>query len=258
MGEPGADGDGSDGVRSVLRALDLLALFDDAQAAHTVRELIEATGLAKSTVVRLVATLERRGLLWTRPDGRVAPGPGLLHWARLAQDAWQMPPEASECLRRLSADSGGESSRIYVRQENARVCVAQHEGTQQLRHVIRVGERLPLWAGASGHVLLTAVDPHRFERVVAASGRGDAFAGELSERVRRAERQGWAVSHGEREQGVSAVAAPVTDASGRVVAAAGLGGATTRFTDDHVAALVPVVVKAAERLSELRLFGGAA
>ncbi|GLV78300.1 hypothetical protein Shyhy02_63000 [Streptomyces hygroscopicus subsp. hygroscopicus] len=49
------------GVRSVLRTPDLLALFDESHRSRTVRELIDASGPAKSTVVRLVATLEQQG-----------------------------------------------------------------------------------------------------------------------------------------------------------------------------------------------------
>ncbi|MFI2349514.1 IclR family transcriptional regulator [Streptomyces sp. NPDC019443] len=247
---------GAEGVRSVLRALDLLALFDDTHRSRSVRELTDATGLAKSTVVRLVGTLEQSGLLWTRGDGRVTPGPGLLRWARLAQDAWQLPPQAVECLRRLSVESGGESARIYIRQGTSRVCIAQHEGTQQLRHVVRVGEEMPLWTGASGHVLLTAASPQQLDRTVAAAALGPDFGAVLVERVRRAEAQGWAVSHGERAEGVSAVAAPITDANGQVVAAVGLGGPTYRFTDARVTAFVPVLTEAAKRLSALQFIGG--
>lgn len=251
-------GEAGEGVRSVLRALDLLALFDDSHRSRSVRELIDATGLPKSTVVRLVATLEQRGLLWTGGDGRLTPGGGLLHWARLAQDAWQLPPEAAECLRVLSTEAGGESSRIYIRQGVSRVCIAQHEGTQQLRHVVRIGEAMPLWAGATGHVLLAGGSDQDLHRAALASGRGADFEAALAERVHRAADQGWAVSHGEREDGVSAVAAPITAESHRVVAAVGLGGPTNRFTPERVSAFLPVLSKAAERLSELRFIGGAA
>lgn len=249
-------GEGGEGVRSVLRALDLLALFDERHRSRTVRELIDATCLPKSTVVRLVSTLEQRGLLWTRGDGRLAPGAGMLRWAQLAHDAWQLPPEAVECLRRLSDESGGESSRIYVRQGVSRLCIAQHEGTQQLRHVVRIGEAMPLWAGASGHVLLIGSAPEDLRGVAAAAGRGSEFEDVLAERVHRAEEQGWAVSHGEREDGVSALAAPVTDSGGRVVAAVGLGGPTSRFVQERLDEYLPVVVNAAQQLSKLDFVGG--
>lgn len=249
-------GEGREGVRSILRALDLLALFDDSHRSRSVRELIDATGLAKSTVVRLVATLEQHGLLWTRGDGRLTPGAGLLRWAQLAQVAWQLPPEAVECLRALSVDSGGESSRIYIRQGTSRVCVAQHEGTQQLRHVVRIGVAMPLWAGASGHVLLAGCSTQEIRGTAVAAGQAPDFDAVLAERVCRASEQGWAVSHGERADGVSAVAAPVTDVEGRIVAAVALGGPTNRFTSERIDVFLPVLTKAAMRLSELRFIGG--
>ncbi|UNX55156.1 IclR family transcriptional regulator [Georgenia sp. TF02-10] len=249
--------EGGEAVRSVTRALDLLALFDDSHRSRSMRELITGTGLAKTTVVRLVATLEQRGLLWTRGDGRLTPGAGLLRWARLALDAWQLPPEAAECLRDLSEAVGGESARIYLRQGGtSRVCVAQHEGTQQLRHVVRIGEEMPLWAGASSHVLLASCSVREVHVAASVAGRGPGFESILAERARRAADQGWAVSHGEREDGVSAVAAPITDTAGRTVAAVALGGPTTRFTEERIEAFLPVLTTAAGRLSDLQFIGG--
>ncbi|MGW0791192.1 IclR family transcriptional regulator [Streptomyces sp. NPDC002911] len=253
-----AAGEGTDGVRSVLRALDLLALFDESHRSRTVRELVDASGLAKSTVVRLVATLEQRGLLWSRGDGRLVPGAGLLRWAALAQEAWRLPPEAVSCLREVSVRSGGESSRIYVRQGLGRVCVAQHEGTQQLRHVVRIGEELPLGAGASGHVLLAGCPQEFVHTVAEVSGRGAEFEQVLAARVGAARDQGWAFSDGEREAGVAGVAVPVVSDAGWVVAALALGGPSNRFTPERVAACVPVLTEAARQLAALRFLEGSA
>lgn len=251
-------GEGTDGVRSVLRALDLLALFDETHRSRTVRELTDETGLAKSTVVRLVATLEQRGLLWNSGDGRLTPGAGLLRWATLAQDAWRLPPEAVDCLREVSERSDGESSRIYVRQGLTRVCVAQHEGSQPLRHVVRVGEELPLGTGASGHVLLIGCPEDLVRKAAEAARPGADFASVLADRVTKAREQGWAASDGEREAGVAGVAAPVLGGSGRVVAAVALGGPSSRFTAERVAGFVPVLTAAAERLSALRFLDSGA
>ncbi|WP_329568104.1 IclR family transcriptional regulator [Streptomyces sp. NBC_01361] len=242
----------------MLRAVDLLALFDESHRSRTVRELIDESGLAKSTVVRLVATLEQRGLLWSRGDGRLVPGAGLLRWAGLAQHAWRLPPEAVDLLGEVSARSGGESSRIYVRQGLGRVCVAQHEGTQQLRHVVRIGEEMPLGAGASAHVLLIGSSDGFVHMVAKAFGRGADFGKVLAARVEAAREQGWAFSDGEREGGVAGVAAPVMGENGEVVAALALGGPSSRFTPDRVAAFAPVLTEAAGQLSALRFLDGGA
>lgn len=239
----------SDGVRSVSRALGLLALFDESHRTLSVRELIDGTGLPKSTVVRLVATLEQQGLLWTARAHRISPGAGLLRWAQLARDSWQLPAEAVARLRDLSVRANGESARIYLRHGTTRVCIGQHEGTQPLRHVVRLGEQFPIWTGASGHVLLTDYSEQEFARVLAAAGGSDGLEHGLRAHVETARQRGWSSSHGEREFGVSGVAAPIRNEQGTVVAAVALGGPTSRFTDGYIEQLVPSLQEAATYLS---------
>ncbi|GAA1192024.1 IclR family transcriptional regulator [Streptomyces hebeiensis] len=246
------------GVRSVQRAVDLLALFDVEHPSRSVRELVDATGLPKTTVVRLVHTLEQCGLLWSRGDGHLVPGAGLLRWAELAGRTWRLPEEALRRLAELSEASGGETVSVYVRQQNSRVCVARHEGTRMLRHVVRVGAELPLWSGAASHVLLSRSD-RADVAAVASRAPGDDWRERLWERARKADADGMAVSHGEREPGVSGVAAPVfAAASGRLTAAVALGGPTTRFTDEAVVGLTPALLDTARALTALDCIGGTA
>ncbi|MFF0223378.1 IclR family transcriptional regulator [Streptomyces sp. NPDC004629] len=244
-------------MRSVLRAVELLSLHDDEQESRTVRELVEASGLAKTTVVRLVRTLEESGLLRQRGDGRTMPGPTLLRWARQAQAVWRLPPEAVQAIEDLSLASGGEAIHLYVRQQQARMCIARHEGTRSLRHVVRVGEAMPLWSGAASHVLLSQADPGDVE-AVARLAPHDGWEVTLRERAREAAARGWSVSRGEREAGVCGVAAPVFDPAMCVVAALALGGPTTRFTDEAVDAFVPALLGAAHTLTTLNCIGGTA
>ncbi|MBA2813648.1 IclR family transcriptional regulator [Streptomyces sp. KM273126] len=252
MPEPDAGG-----VRSVQRAVDLLALFDTEHPSRSVRELVDATGLPKTTVVRLVHTLEQCGLLWSRGDGHLVPGTGLLRWAELAGRTWRLPEEALRRLAELSEASGGETVSVYVRQQNTRVCVARHEGTRILRHVVRVGAEMPLWSGAASHVLLSGSDRAEVA-AVASRAPGDEWEERLWEHTRKAAADGIAVSHGEREPGVSGVAAPVFAASGRLTAAVALGGPTTRFTDDAVAGFTPALLDTARALTTLDCIGGTA
>ncbi|MFC7327067.1 IclR family transcriptional regulator [Marinactinospora rubrisoli] len=252
----GTTGEQDSGVRSVLRALDLLALFDERHQHRAVRELTEHSGLAKSTVLRLVGTLEQRGLLWTRPDGRIGIGPGLLRWAALARTTWRIPEEVRQVMRELVAETA-ETVNLYVRSDIGRVCVAQEEGPQNLRHVLNVGDELPLWAGAAGRVLLLGADDALLRRVAVASPQGAHHAETLRERVAEVRRDGYAVSHGERETGVSGVAAPVTGPGGTVVAAVALGGPTARFTSAAVTEFAAAVSRAAARVSDIGLDLGA-
>ncbi|MDQ7806278.1 IclR family transcriptional regulator C-terminal domain-containing protein [Amycolatopsis sp. A133] len=214
-----ADDDG--GVRSVLRAFDLLALFTEHRRTWAVKDLTAASGLAKTTVLRLIASCEQRGLLWTRPDGRITVGPGMLRWAQLANTAWQLPEPVRQVLRELAGDCG-ETVNLYVRSTAVLVCVAQQEGSRAIRHVGRVGDELPLGYGPAGQVL--------------GGGGGDT-----------------AVGHGEPEAGASSVAAAVHDGEGRVLAALAITGPTSRFGDAEIAALTEAVGRASRRISRIGL-----
>lgn len=130
-------------VRSVRRALDILALLNDDRTTLSIRDTAQATGLPKTTVLRMLQTLEQAGLLWGIGAGQYAPGPALLRWARVAKDTWLFPPEFNELLPSL-ADSCRETADLHIRKGLRRVCVAQAQGPQSLRHVVRVGDELPL------------------------------------------------------------------------------------------------------------------
>lgn len=240
------------GVRSVTRALDLLALFDGPDRTLTVRELTDATGLAKTTVLRLVATLELRGLLWSRPDGHVCAGPGLLRWASLGRTTWAVPEPVREIMRGLVAETA-ETVNLYVRSATVRLCVAKEEGPQNLRHHVPIGEPIPLWAGAASKVLLQDCDPELLARISALAPAGTA-RDTLEDQVAAAARDGYSISHGERELGVSGVSAPVRDAEGRVTAAIAIGGPTVRFTAERIPGFVSAVAAAGNRMSEIGLF----
>ena len=111
-------------------------------------------------------------------------------------------------MRELAARQR-ETVNVYVARDIYRVCIAQQESPQPLRHVVHVGDELPLWAGASSKVLLrdatpSAAGPGRPQLAV----RGRATSSGCSEWIDEAAVAGYAVSHGEREDGLSAVAVP--------------------------------------------------
>ena len=236
------------GVRSIQRALDILSLLSEEQPLIAVRDIVNATGLAKTTVIRIVQTLEQSGLLWATPSGYMA-GPGLWRWAHLARRSWELPPETQRLMKELAARER-ETVNVYVARDIVRVCIAQQESPQPLRHVVQVGDELPMWAGASAKVLLRAASPALLERIARSSPFGDDHVERIREWIEEATQQGYAVSHGEREAGLSAVAVPLTGRSGTVVAALTLSGPTVRFTDERVADFADALLAAAKQMNE--------
>lgn len=236
------------GVRSVQRALDILSLLTSERPTVSIREIVESTGLAKTTVLRLVSTLEQSGLLWATAGGYMA-GPGLWRWAHLAKRSWELPPETQRTMRDLAARHR-ETVNVYVARDIYRVCIAQQESPEPLRHVVHVGDELPMWAGATAKVLLRDASTSLLERIARSSPYGSAHVRRLQEWIDDAAVRGHATSHGERLEGLSAVAAPIIGRSGSVVAAIGLSGPTLRFTEERVAVFAADLKRVATHLSE--------
>ncbi|WP_030517763.1 IclR family transcriptional regulator [Nocardia sp. NRRL WC-3656] len=234
------------GVRSIARAVEVLELFDEHHPTKQLREIVTSTGLPKTTVVRLLATLESLGLITSRSDSTYGPGPSFLRWVMLADSLWEVGEETKKRMQQL-VDTSGETVNIYIRQGLNRVSIAQVEGTATVRSVVGVGVPYPLSTGASAKILLGSA-PESVSREVAARRKGLSFE-ELQRQVETIRQAGYAVSHGEREFGASAVAAPICGPDGRVIAAVSVGGPTSRFTADRVERYIDAVTAAAREIS---------
>lgn len=126
---------------------------------------------------------------------------------------------------------------------------------QNLRPMGQVGVPFPLHGGASAKVLLAWLEPQERQSLVMASHERDSsprpfdFTG-WERQLARTRKQGWAESDGERESGVSSIAAPIRDRVGAVVAAMVLSGPTTRLTERSVrTAAVQATVESAAWVS---------
>ncbi|HEY3264193.1 MAG TPA: IclR family transcriptional regulator [Actinomycetota bacterium] len=236
-GLPGA-GPVSTGVGVLDRSVEILRAVDD--GARTLAQLVAATGLTRTTAFRLVKALEAHGLLRAEGGDGYRLGPLLRRLGvRAAADA-PLAGVAHPVLERLTLTTG-ESSQLYVRAGDVRVCVASVESPNELRTIVAVGAELPLARGSAGKVLLAfspqrdrdrfrgqAADPERFDRELAI--------------VRR---RGWAQSAEEREPGVGSVSAPVFGAEGDVAAAVSVSGPVARLRGNLGRRYAAAVVAAA-------------
>lgn len=234
------------GVRSIARAVEVLELFDTEHPVRTLRELVSSTGLPKTTVVRLLSTLESLGLIADRRDSTYGVGAGFLRWVALSQTMWEISADARQIMTQL-VDKCGETVNVYIRQDLNRVSIAQVEGTTTVRSVVQVGVPYALATGAAAKILLTGAPEYVIHSLVDA--RADLQLEQLTREIASISEAGYAVTHGERELGASAVAAPIVTADGRVIAALSVSGPTSRFTADRVGHYVDAVTAAAAEIS---------
>src|SRR3712207_7323139 len=112
--------------------------------------VVEGTGLPRPTAHRLLSALETHHLV-ARAGGRYSLGLRLLGWGNRA--AGTNPVDAARPALTALRDETGESTQLYVREGDDRVCVASVERATGLRDTVPVGAVLPLPRGSAGEVL---------------------------------------------------------------------------------------------------------
>jgi len=223
-----------DKAASVLTALE--------SGPMTLAGLVSVTGLARPTAHRLAVALEYHRLVGRDLSGRFVLGPRL---AELAQSAGEdrLLSTAGPVLTRLR-DITGESSQLFRRQGDIRICVSAVERPSGLRDTVPVGAQYTMKAGSAAQILLAWEEPERIQRgLIQAHFTADTLA-----TVRQ---RGWAQSIGEREAGVASVSAPVRSPGGKVIAAVSVSGPIERLTRSPGRLHAPAVVAAAEKLSSV-------
>jgi DNA-binding IclR family transcriptional regulator len=228
---PGVESKGVSGVGVLDKAVVILSFIAEGGPA-TLAEVVGGTALSRPTAHRLLSALEAHRLVG-RNGGRYSLGVRLLAWGSGA--AGSSLVEAARTALVALRDETGESTQLYVREGDRRVCVASVERAGGgLKDVVPVGAVLPLNRGSGGKVLLAwAEDGERFLRLA-----------ELEE-VRR---RGWAESVAEREAGVASVSAPVFGPGGELRAAVCASGPVSRLGEHPGERLAGPVVEAAREI----------
>ena len=222
-------------------------------------ELARRLGLHKSTASRLLATLERRGLVEQDDEtGKYRLGLVVIRLAERAERTLDLRGLALPELERL-ARLTHETVGLGVIDGDQLLTVAQVDGPNLIAVGDWTGRSTPLHCVASGKVLMASLAEREVVRIVK---RGLARYTErtivdlepLLEELARIRRRGYATAIGEYELGLNAVAAPVHDARGQVIAAVDIWGPTFRLTPRRVPELAAQVREAASAIS-VRLGG---
>lgn len=227
------------GVGVLDKAATVLSALEAGPA--TLAQLVSATGLARPTAHRLAVALEYHRMVARDMQGRFVLGPRLQELSSAAGED-RLLSAAMPVLNALR-DYSKESSQLYRRQGDLRVCVASAERKMGLRDSIPVGATLSMKAGSAAQVLLAWEEPERLHRGLI----GASFTATMLSQVRRT---GWAQSVGQREPGVASVSAPVRGLDGNVVAAVSISGPIERMGRQPGRQHGPAVVAAANRLSD--------
>ena len=208
--------------RATDRGLSLVVAIADHPGGLALADLARAVDLSASTALRQLRSLKGAGFARRRPDGWWVPGPELLRISRTLSATATLPRLAESVLDALAAETSESAYLAEAADSRTAVYVAMEAGRHAVRHVSWLGHTVSRRGTAVGRALTGKVDA-----------------------------DGVAVRVDAVETGITAVSAPVRDATGAVVAAVSVIGPSFRLSGATLARARTAVSRSAHRLSQL-------
>lgn len=242
-------------IRAVDRTLDIIQCVADSAGPVTVDQVVAMTGLAKTTVFRMLATLvARRFLLRDAERQSYRLGPMALRVGTRALGDLDVARVAGPHLERLMRESG-ETVHLSVVNDTTALCIAKIDSLQAMRMASYVGFRGPLHCSGTGKALLAFVEDELREDLLGRlvleprTARTITDKAALRTALERIRQRGYALDEGEIEEGLACIAAPLRDHGGRTVAALSISGPMGRINDTTLPGLIDIVRGTAAAIS---------
>ncbi len=243
--------------QSIIRASKILKALAESGKDSTVNELSNAVDLPSSTVYRLLQTLESVGLVErSAENGQYRPGLELFRLGVSVLDQMGLGSEALPYMEGL-AQASLETVNLATLQDFHILYLQKIESPQPLRTSPTIGRAdVPAHCAATGKALLAHLADQRLEELLNSyplepfTPKTITNRQELQVELARIRDQGYAIDNLEYHSDIRAVAAPIRDYRGRVIAAIGTTGPASRLTMTRLYELVPEVVSTAAKISK--------
>jgi IclR family transcriptional regulator, KDG regulon repressor len=237
-------------VRAAERALDILLCFTK-ETELGLTGIATKTKLNKSTVFRLLATLEGKGFVKRDPRSDKYQL-GTRVW-ELAGNFYQSSDPAMLFLPEMEQlrNSLDETISLYIRDGAERIRVQAVESNQAIRRVAPIGVRMPILVGASGKVLMAFTQESDCKRLLAESNMSASEQALYLSQLKEIKQRGYALSVEEREAGTAAISVPIFHRDGHLIAALAISGPISRMSADQMLTFVAHLQEAAERCKQI-------
>lgn len=246
-------GRGPDFVQSLERGLSVIRAFDDERPELTLSEVAAVTGVTRAVARRFLLTLASLG--YVRSDGRFfSLTAKVLELGYAYLSSLSLPEVAEPHLEALVSEVN-ESSSVSVLDGHDVVYVARVPVSRIMTVSISVGTRFPAYATSMGRVLLAGMPESDLAAYLSAvrleplTARTVSSVAALRGEVSRVRSQGWALVNQELEEGLRALAVPIRDRSGKVVAALNVSAHASRTSLEAMRRdLLPPLLKTAAKV----------
>ncbi|MFF3337055.1 IclR family transcriptional regulator [Streptomyces sp. NPDC002888] len=242
------------GVQSVDRAISVLEILAQRGEAG-VSEVAAEIDVHKSTAFRLLGALEVRGLVEQAGErGKYRLGFGIVRLAGAVTGRIDITQQSRPVCERL-AEELGETVNIAVMQEQYAINLYQVRGRGAITAYNWVGQLTPLHATSSGKILLAHMPAKERASLLSEAGLKKMAPGTLTAKTKlernlaEVRERGYSWTLEELEEGLHAMAAPVRNRDGDVIAALSASGPAYRLTEERMHELAPTLIQGAEEIS---------
>jgi IclR family transcriptional regulator, acetate operon repressor len=245
----------SDSIRAVDRALDILLCFTRQTPELTMTQIAEQVGMHKSTVHRLLGTLEKKRFVdRDHLTGIYSPGIRLLQVAYLSLEHNDLRRIAAPFLRILGEQSL-ETVDLAIMDDNEVIYLDVIESPQRVKLAAAIGMRLPAYCTASGKAILAYLPEARIKRILAGGmprhTEGTLVTPEsLFENLLLIREEGVAFSEQEYEEGINAVGAPILDLNNLPIGSIAVAGPAYRLSRARMLEICPHILSTANSIAE--------
>ena len=242
--------------QSLSHGLEILLLFDSSRPIFTILEICDLLRFSQSKTYRLVRALVHHGLLETQNgSGQYSLGMNALRLGLLAQQKFKIGVMALPYMKELSRLTK-ETVLLTAIQGNKAICLERVESAEPIRYsLFTPGANLPLHAGASSKVLLAFLPEVEWDAIIVEGGlqrftpQTITDPGVLKEQLREIRIRGFAFSDQEVDRDVRAVAAPILNARGDLIAGLSVAGPAYRINKRRVQSLGQLVRRYAGKIA---------
>lgn len=241
-------------VRAVERALQILECFDDEHPDMGISEIAQIVNLHKATTHRIMTTLLNFGYLERATDGqRYRLGLRLTELGFRAVRRMDLRREALWHMNQLS-QQWGETCDLSIFERGEVFYIEMVQGSHALTIAAAVGQRLPAHCTASGKLFLAhmpaqELDDFLQKPLAAFTTKTITSAGVLRQQLAAIRQQGYALDDEELETGIRAIACPICNREGSMIAAMSIPSPASRMTLERVPDIARALAESAQAVS---------
>lgn len=250
-----ARGEKSYAIMALSRAIQVLNAFTVERPQMGLNDVVLATGLPKTTTFRLLSALmEHDFITLDHVTGKYSLGFALLRLGEIRRGQTNAHGTVMPVMQEMR-EALNETVVLSIRVGDERVHVDALESKQLLRRMAEIGGRAPLHAGASSKALFSGLTNAEIDDYIARNSPLEGPDGKpveadaLRQEIAQVRAQGYAESRGEVRPGGGALAAPVRDFRGTVVASVDVLTPNDRYTPEHRARVLEVLLEGVARAS---------